>query len=100
MHCNTPAVQTPQPSHTHCNARGRPPPPVSACLQLHLNVGSIMALSWTADGTQVAGAGGSGAVVFGQVVDMTLEDGKMQVGGRAGRRQRRQQREALQPCRP
>lgn len=47
--------------------------------KLHLDVGSVMALSWTADGTQVAGCGGSGAVVFGQVVDMTLEDGKMQV---------------------
>lgn len=39
-----------------------------------------MSLSWTADSTQLAGAGGSGVVVFGQVVDLTLEDGKMQVG--------------------
>ncbi|EFJ41230.1 intraflagellar transport protein IFT80 [Volvox carteri f. nagariensis] len=48
--------------------------------KVHLkDAGSIMSLSWTADSTQLAGAGGSGSVVFGQVVDLTLEDGKMQV---------------------
>lgn len=56
-----------------------PPAPPS---QIHLNdTGSIMTLSWTADSTQLAGGGGSGGVVFGQVVDLALEDGKMQVGG-------------------
>ncbi len=42
-----------------------------------------MSLSWTGDSTQLAGSGGSGAVVFGQVVDLTREDGKMQVGAGA-----------------
>jgi len=37
------------------------------------NSGSIMALDWTADGTHLAGAGANGAVVFGQIVDRTLE---------------------------
>ncbi|MEW5301900.1 MAG: hypothetical protein WDW36_004725 [Sanguina aurantia] len=41
--------------------------------------GSILAISWNADGTQLAGAGGSGAVCFGQVVDMGLEDGRVRV---------------------
>ena len=35
--------------------------------------GSILALDWTGDGTHLAGAGANGAVVFGQVVDRTLE---------------------------
>ncbi|KAG2494842.1 hypothetical protein HYH03_007082 [Edaphochlamys debaryana] len=48
--------------------------------KIHLNdTGSIMSLSWTADSTALAGSGGGGAVVFGQVVDLALEDGKMQV---------------------
>lgn len=48
--------------------------------KLHLkDAGSILALSWTADGTQLAGAAGSGAVVIGQVEDIAYEDGKMQV---------------------
>lgn len=45
----------------------------------HLKTGSIMNLTWTADGTQVAGAGGSGSVCFGQVVDIGLEDGRVRV---------------------
>ncbi len=54
-------------------------------LQVHLkDTGSILSLSWTADSTQLAGSGGSGAVAFGQVVDQTLEDGKMQVRGCSG----------------
>lgn len=39
----------------------------------NVKAGSIMALDWTADGTHVAGAGASGAVVFGQIVDRHLE---------------------------
>jgi len=31
--------------------------------------GSILDIAWTSDGTQLAGAGASGAVVFGQLVD-------------------------------
>jgi intraflagellar transport protein 80 len=37
------------------------------------NSGSILSLDWTGDGTHLAGAGANGAVVFGQVVDRTLE---------------------------
>jgi len=35
--------------------------------------GSILNVSWSTDGTQLAGAGGNGSVYFGQVVDRTLE---------------------------
>jgi intraflagellar transport protein 80 len=35
--------------------------------------GSILSIDWTADGTQLAGAGANGAVVFGQVVDRSCE---------------------------
>lgn len=34
--------------------------------------GSVYALSWTSDGTQLAAAGGNGAVCFGQVLDRAL----------------------------
>jgi intraflagellar transport protein 80 len=34
-----------------------------------VHTGSIMSLAWTSDGTQFAGAGGSGCVVFAQIVD-------------------------------
>lgn len=47
--------------------------------KVHLSTGSIYAISWTADGTQLAAAGGNGSVVFGNVVDIALEDGKMRV---------------------
>ncbi|GAX72717.1 hypothetical protein CEUSTIGMA_g173.t1 [Chlamydomonas eustigma] len=43
----------------------------------HQKTGSIMSLSWTADGTQVVGAGGNGMLCFGQVVDVSLEDGRV-----------------------
>jgi hypothetical protein len=33
-----------------------------------------MAISWTADGTQLAAAGGTGALCFGQLVDISAED--------------------------
>jgi len=37
-------------------------------------VGSLQALSWTADGSMVAGAGGAGRVCLGQVVEVTVQD--------------------------
>jgi len=38
-----------------------------------VNSGSILSVDWTSDGTHLAGAGASGAVCFGQVVDRSLE---------------------------
>ena len=35
--------------------------------------GSIMAIAWTSDGTQFAGAGGNGSVVFATVVERRME---------------------------
>mmetsp|Transcript_24926 Transcript_24926/g.44327 ORF Transcript_24926/g.44327 Transcript_24926/m.44327 type:complete len:775 (+) Transcript_24926:94-2418(+) len=35
--------------------------------------GSIMEIAWTSDGTQLAGAGGNGSVVFAQLVQRRLE---------------------------
>jgi len=35
--------------------------------------GSLMQLAWTSDGTLLAGAGGSGAVVFGELLERSLE---------------------------
>ena len=35
--------------------------------------GSILDIAWTSDGTQLAGAGGNGSVVFAQVVDRHFE---------------------------
>jgi len=35
--------------------------------------GSIMQVAWTSDGTMMAGAGGNGAVVFGQLVERQTE---------------------------
>jgi len=37
------------------------------------DTGSILNIAWTSDGTQLAGAGGSGAVCFAQVIDRTIE---------------------------
>jgi len=37
------------------------------------DAGSIMQIAWTADGTQFAGAGGSGAVLFAQIVERKQE---------------------------
>lgn len=44
---------------THCRQR--------------LQVGSVMNIAWTSDGTQFACAGGNGSVVFAQVVDRRFE---------------------------
>ncbi len=58
---------------------------VSVCLcmfgpiQSHLKSGSLLSISWTADGTQLAATGGNGGVVFGSVVDIGLEDGRVRV---------------------
>jgi len=41
--------------------------------QERIHSGSIMCISWTPDGTQFAGAGGEGAVVFAQVVGRKFE---------------------------
>lgn len=35
--------------------------------------GSIMSMAWTSDGTEVAGAGGNGNVVFSQLVERKKE---------------------------
>ncbi|KAJ9526633.1 hypothetical protein QJQ45_017601 [Haematococcus lacustris] len=45
----------------------------------HLKCGSLLSISWTADGTQLAAAGGTGAIMHGQVVDIALEDGRVRV---------------------
>ncbi|KAK9814722.1 hypothetical protein WJX72_010508 [[Myrmecia] bisecta] len=42
-----------------------------------LQTGSILSLSWTQDGTQVAGCGGNGQLVFGRLADIALEWGHM-----------------------
>lgn len=44
---------------THCRER--------------IQSGSLLSLSWTADGTQFAGAGGNGSVIFAQLVDRRFE---------------------------
>lgn len=40
--------------------------------------GSLLNLSWSNDGTIVAGSGGSGAVVFGTIVDRAISHGSME----------------------
>jgi hypothetical protein len=34
-----------------------------------LNTGTLLSVAWSLDGTQLAGAGGNGTVIFGQLVD-------------------------------
>lgn len=41
--------------------------------------GSIVNIAWTSDGTHLAGAGGNGAVCFGQLIDRRLEWGKLDI---------------------
>lgn len=41
--------------------------------------GSLLGLAWAPDSTMLAGAGGSGAVVFGQLVDVEIEHGRLSV---------------------
>jgi intraflagellar transport protein 80 len=41
--------------------------------------GSVLALSWTADGTLLAGAGGNGSVLFGSLVNRVLQHGGFEV---------------------
>uniref|UniRef100_A0A7S0WTZ1 Intraflagellar transport protein 80 homolog n=1 Tax=Chlamydomonas leiostraca TaxID=1034604 RepID=A0A7S0WTZ1_9CHLO len=45
----------------------------------HTKAGSLLSISWTSDGTQLAASGGNGSVVFGQVVDVAHEDGRVRV---------------------
>jgi len=42
------------------------------------NSGSVFRIAWTADSTQLAAAGGTGAVVFAQLVDRKLSYGKFE----------------------
>lgn len=44
-------------------------------LQAITDTGSILNLSWTADGTQLAGAGANGNICFAQLVGLTAEVG-------------------------
>ena len=41
--------------------------------------GSVLKISWTSDGTQLAGAGANGQVLFGQLIDRHLEWGSFDV---------------------
>lgn len=34
-----------------------------------LNTGTLLSVAWSLDGTQLAGAGGNGTVIFGQLID-------------------------------
>lgn len=43
------------------------------------DTGSLLGISWTCDGTQLAAAGGTGAVCFGQLLDVGLEEGRVHV---------------------
>lgn len=47
------------------------------CSKVRTRTGSILGIAWTADGTQMAGSGGSGTICLGQLVDMSLEDGRV-----------------------
>lgn len=47
--------------------------------KVRVDTGSLYGISWTADGTQFAAAGGNGAVCFCQLVGEALESGKVRV---------------------
>eukprot|EP00698_Gefionella_okellyi_P003713 TRINITY_DN13461_c0_g1_i1.p1 TRINITY_DN13461_c0_g1~~TRINITY_DN13461_c0_g1_i1.p1 ORF type:complete len:760 (-),score=156.24 TRINITY_DN13461_c0_g1_i1:43-2322(-) len=47
--------------------------------QCKVDTGSLLSLSWTTDGTLLAGAGGSGAVCFAQLVERRLSWRNLQV---------------------
>lgn len=40
---------------------------------MQVSTGSISAISWSSDSTQLAGAGANGALVFGQVLERRVE---------------------------
>ena len=44
-----------------------------SCCREQPQAGSIMGLAWTADGTQLVGAGGNGRVVFGNLIERRQE---------------------------
>lgn len=54
---------------------------IYACVrpQSRTNTGSVLSIAWSADGTALAAAGGSGAVAFGQLVAASAEDGRIAV---------------------
>jgi hypothetical protein len=47
------------------------------CWQARTQTGSLLSLSWSPDGTQLAGGGGNGAVCFAQLLDLHFEDGQV-----------------------
>jgi len=49
----------------------------SHCREL-TSSGSVMQIDWTSDGTLLAGAGGNGSVLFGQLVDRRLQWGNIE----------------------
>jgi hypothetical protein len=53
--------------------------PEHCITQSHLKSGSLLSISWTPDGTQLAAVGGSGSVVFASVVGVAVEDGRVRV---------------------
>ncbi len=52
-------------------------PAVACNTQARTKTGSLLGLSWSLDGTQLAACGSSGAVIFGQLVGRVLEDGRV-----------------------
>lgn len=56
------------------------------CSKSKVDSGSIFSIAWTPDGTQLAGAGGNGAVCFGSLLDHTLEWGKISANLEEGTR--------------
>lgn len=44
-----------------------------SCCREQTKVGSLLDVSWTADGTQLAGAGGNGGIVLAQLVERSIE---------------------------
>lgn len=48
-------------------------------MQAKVAAGSLVNLSWSADGTVLAGAGASGVVTFARVVEIVIEDERTRV---------------------
>lgn len=53
--------------------------PDAAYPQARTETGSVLSLSWSVDGTQLAGCGSSGSVCFANLIDIRLEDGRVHV---------------------
>lgn len=45
--------------------------------QARADVGSLLGLAWSPDGTQLAACGGGGGIVLGRLVEVRLEDGRV-----------------------